>query len=148
MKTTLLFILFVCGFQAIAQTPSQVTFGRYGGGNEGCTSGRGVCSFSIVKNDSNRPANAVFSRISNDEFSLRILTKDITAEDQMKISGKQFSQLGSSEPHYFLQDLDLKLNSETSEIIGSKSAIIPSGKYVLEVKDDYIQIFFTLKTQK
>lgn len=145
----ILFIILICGLQSIAQN-SHVTFGRYGDGNGGCTSGRGVCSFSIIKNDEDRTANATVNKIGNAEFSIRIPMKNISNEDQVKMAGMRFSELNMNEPLQFLQDQDLVLNAQTLIAMGisSEARVIASGKYTLEIKDDYIQIFFTLKSQK
>ena len=146
---SLLTFLGLIWFQGNAQN-SQVTFGRYGDGNGGCTSGRGVCSFSIVKDEENRTANAVVNKIGNAEFSLRIPMKSISIEDQVKIAGMRFSELNLTEPLQFLQDQDLVLNTQTLTTMGiaSEARVIASGKYTLEIKEDYILIFFALKSQK
>ena len=100
---------------SFAQTPAkanatQTTFGRYG---SDCSSGRGACSFTVFKIDSEIITEKTSTRTAENTIILQMSRNAITHEEETRIAGKAFSSFIPNETIYFVQQEDLYLNPET-----------------------------------
>jgi len=134
---------------SFAQTPAkanatQTTFGRYG---SDCSSGRGACSFTVLKIDSDIITEKTSKRTAENTIILQMNRNAITHEEEIRIAGKPFSTLIDNEMIYFVQQEDLYLNPETLQNlkVDAKYTKIPAGNYPMTIGKDKVEVTFILK---
>jgi hypothetical protein len=149
LKPTTAIALLALPILSFAQTeaklnPVQATFGRYGAD---CSSGRGACSFTVVKNDANSISKASSRKISENMIILQISRSAITKQEEIKIAGKPFSEFAANEMPAFIQQEDLYLNPETLQSlnIDLKYTRISAGNYPMTIEKDKIEVVFMLR---
>ena len=140
-------LLWVGTFAQIQNTQTTKTsFGRYG---SNCSSGRGVCSFSV----SNTEARQVIllrssTKVSDNSFILEIDRKRLSIDEEISIAGKPFSKISQGEIIDFLQLDSLKVDNASILNLKLKvgyDLIIP-GKYSMQISDEKVKIVFTLSS--
>lgn len=123
---------------------TQATFGRYG---SDCSSGRGACSFISSKTVTAPIQNFRTSKkISENTFLLEIKKHTLTAEEEIKIAGKPFSQIKTNETITFVQEQKLIIDKESLQNldIDPKFNTVNPGNYSLTVDKETVKILFTL----
>jgi hypothetical protein len=126
------------------QTPVETTFGRYG---SDCSSGRGACSFTVLKTETDLISGKTSRKISENAIVLQISRKAITKQEEIKIAGKPFDEFASNETPLFVQSDDLYLDPETVQnlSVDMKYSRISAGNYPMTISKDKIEVTFTLK---
>lgn len=123
---------------------TQATFGRYG---SDCSSGRGACSFTSSK-AATAPIQDLRTskKISENTFLLEIKKHTLTAEEEVKIAGKPFSQIKQNETITFVQEQKLIIDKESLQNldIDPKFNTVNPGQYILTVDKETVKILFTL----
>jgi len=134
---------------SFAQTPAkanttQTTFGRYG---SDCSSGRGACSFTVLKIDSEIITEKTSKKTAENTIMLQMNRNVITLEEETRIAGKPFGAFMANEAVYFVQPEDLYLNTETLQNLNvdAKYTKIAAGNYPMTVGKDRVEVTFTLK---
>ena len=125
----------------IVDKPVQATFGRYG---LNCSSGRGACSFSLMKSIDSEGRTA--SKGTGNTFVLTMNRNTISNEDEKRIAGKPFNDFKQSETPIFIQEQMLHLDESTLQYLNidkSYSNINP-GKYKMVITQEQVQILITL----
>lgn len=123
---------------------TQATFGRYG---SDCSSGRGACSFTSSKTATAPIQDLRTSKkISENTFLLEIKKHTLTAEEEVKIAGKSFSQIKQNETITFVQEQKLIIDQESLQNldIDPKFNTVNPGQYLLTVDKETVKILFTL----
>lgn len=136
----------IIGFSQTPRTSTQVTFGRYGGQNQPCMSGRGVCSFSV---SNQQTVNGIASKkINETTFALQMSRTAISKEDEIQIVGKNFSEIKENELVSFVQTEDLYIENLVLKNlnIDPKNNKIAAGNYPILFSKENIEILFTLKS--
>ena len=146
MKNKLLLPILFISFFTVGQTSSgnsQVTFGRY----SNCTSGRGLCSFSVSKTENEMLSVFKTHKISENIVVLEVRKSSITIENQIKIAGKPFSDLKENEELFFIQTENFIIDETTLLNLGieRKYNKINPGNYQMIAAKDKITITFSLK---
>jgi len=139
----LLFFSAIGSAQTTQSGTTKVTFGRY----SNCTSGRGVCSFSIAKSENGISSTYNTRKINETTFVVQLNKAAIAIEDQIKIAGKPFHQLKENETFLFDQNEALLLDLLTLQNmeIDKKYNTIHPGSYQMIVNKESIEILFVLK---
>jgi hypothetical protein len=142
-------LLHLASYAQIETKPSitKATFGRYG---TDCSSGRGVCSFSVLGEESKLTTGASSWKVSPNMIILEVQRKMIVAADEIRIAGKPFVQFKENEAPIFIQDepyilskdsiLNLELNPQYDTIV--------AGNYELHIGIDKVEIIFNLKSSE
>lgn len=123
---------------------TQVSFGRYGAD---CSSGRGTCSFNVLKSNPAIVYLRKSRRISVDTIELEMDQKDLSKAEQVRIFGIPLSEVNPGETTFFVQEDALLLDKETLESlqIDAQYATIAAGYYPMTVTRDKVKIVFTLQ---
>lgn len=123
---------------------TQVSFGRYG---SDCSSGRGTCSFNVLKSNPAMVSLKKSRRVSANTFELEMDQKDLSKAEQVRIFGVPLSEVNLGETTFFVQEDALLLDKETLENlqIDAHYATIAAGYYPMTVSRDKVRIVFTLQ---
>jgi hypothetical protein len=123
---------------------TQTTFGRYG---SDCSSGRGACSFTVYKIDSEIITEKSSKKTAENTIILQINRNAITHDEEIRIAGKPFSTFLANEAIYFVQQEDLYLNPETLQNLNvdAKYTKIAAGNYPMTIGKDKVEVTFILK---
>jgi len=123
---------------------TQTTFGRYG---SDCSSGRGACSFTVLKTDSETITENTSRRTAENTIVLQINRNAVTQEEEIRIAGKPFSAFMPNEAVYFVQQEDLYLNRETLQNLNvdARYTKISAGNYPMTIGKDKVEVTFILK---
>ena len=140
------FVVFCVNSSAQNNQTVQFTFGRYGGQGNECTSGRGVCSFSISTSDK-LSEGIILKKRSENSLILQLNKIDVSTENQISITGKPFKDVAENEM-LFLQSNDLYLNEQTLQLLGinTKFNKFPKGEYPIKNTREGLEIIIELKT--
>lgn len=122
---------------------TQVSFGRYG---SDCSSGRGTCSFNILKSNPTIVYARQSRRISANTFELEIDQKDLSKVEQVRVFGMTLSEVNPGETTFFVQEDAMLLEKETLENlqIDAQYTTIAAGYYPMTVTRDKVTIVFSL----
>ncbi len=122
---------------------TQVSFGRYG---SDCSSGRGTCSFNVLKDNPVLVYKRNSRKISANTFALEIDQKDLSKAEQIRVFGIPVSEVNPGETTFFVQEEVLLLDKETLENlqIEAQYTTIAAGYYPMTVTRDKVTIVFTL----
>lgn len=123
---------------------ADVTFGRYG---SDCSSGRGACSFTAAKPNSDVILEKNSTRVSPTSFLLQLKRSVLTKDEEVRIAGTVFNEVNSEEALFFVQETDLSLSSTTLQNlkIDTKYSLIAAGSYPMVITKDKVEITFSLK---
>lgn len=128
--------------QSIAKT-SSASFGRHGGD---CSSGRGVCSFDVNSITAVTSTIKSAKKVTESTFVLRVKKTGISAQEESKIAGKTFSEIGSTERPTFEQTDTFIIDENSLQNMGIQpeyNKILP-GNYPISILSDTVEITFTL----
>lgn len=123
----------------------QRSFGRYG---HDCSSGRGACSFAVVKPADHVISGATSYKINATTIALQMNRAAVSKEEEISIAGKPFASLSSDETPTFIQQdaLQIDLETLTRLNIDHRYNQIKAGNYPLNITKDSVEVIFTLTT--
>ncbi|HEY0092490.1 MAG TPA: hypothetical protein VGB43_08400 [Flavobacterium sp.] len=134
---------------AIAQTETKpistkATFGRYGAN---CSSGRGVCSFSALGEETRIATAARSWKVGVNTLVVEFQTALLSIDDQIRIAGKAFNDVRENETSTFIQQERLILSKETLANLDMDPLcdLIDAGNYDMHIGKERAEIIIKLK---
>jgi len=110
-----------------------------------CNGGTGICSAGTSQKLGNA-LNVSLTKVSENSLLMIIENKDLSTNDQKRITGKSFNEINKSDQTYFHQENDFVLDEDLLKklSINPSYKYIKAGKYPLVLENDKSIVVFTL----
>lgn len=138
--------MFLISLSAFSQNEGKAMQGDFSG--RFCDIGRGLCVITPPDpaNKTTTMKNYNTYKQSENKMIIELDLNTMTAADQTKFFGKEYSQLKSNEELTFVQEDDFQFSNETLRYLGFDSSLknLKKGQYPLSIIKDKILITLTL----